>query len=94
MLHSMSFLITRRLVVELEHLQDRATFVVLPPPMSSRSPTFGLQSGCHTYRELVLDSKDLPQRDPVWRLAADSDSLDALGIAHPTFTSVNAAAWQ
>ena len=31
-LHSMSFLITRRLVVELEHLRDRAVFVVLPPP--------------------------------------------------------------
>ena len=31
-LHSMSFLVARRLVVEIEHLQDRATFVVLPPP--------------------------------------------------------------
>jgi len=32
LLHSMSFLITRRLVVEMEHLQDRARLVVLPPP--------------------------------------------------------------
>ncbi len=31
-LHSMSFLITRRLVVEMKHLRDKATIFVLPPP--------------------------------------------------------------
>lgn len=32
LLHSMSILITGRLVVEIEHLQEEANFVVLPPP--------------------------------------------------------------
>jgi len=32
LLHSASFLVTSRLVVEMRHLQDRADFVVLPPP--------------------------------------------------------------
>lgn len=37
-LHSMSFLVARRLVLEIEHLQDRATFVVLPPPCPLNVP--------------------------------------------------------
>jgi len=32
LLHSMSFLITRRLVVDIEHFRDRAELFVLPPP--------------------------------------------------------------
>jgi len=32
LLHTMSFVVTQRLVVEIEHLRDRATLVVLPPP--------------------------------------------------------------
>lgn len=32
LMQSMSFLITRRLVVEVDHLQDRVNLIVLPPP--------------------------------------------------------------
>ena len=32
LLHSMSILITGRLVVEIDHLQEKANFIVLPPP--------------------------------------------------------------
>lgn len=35
-LHSSSFVVTSRLVVELKHVQDRAKFVVLPPPCPLR----------------------------------------------------------
>lgn len=32
LLHSMSILITGRLVIEIDHLQEKANFIVLPPP--------------------------------------------------------------
>jgi len=45
LLHSMSFLVTRRLVVEMEHLRDHAVFVVLPPPCPMDVPPSDFTQG-------------------------------------------------
>jgi NTE family protein len=47
LLHSMSFLITRRLVVDIEHFSDRAELFVMPPPCPVSVPPhdFGQASG-------------------------------------------------
>lgn len=70
-LQSMSFLVTRRLVVEMEHLADRAVFLVLPPPCpldvppSDFSQSARLIEQSHDTTRRYLDTVDITRSPPV-----------------------------
>jgi NTE family protein len=70
-LQSMSFLVTRRLAIEMEHLRDRAVFMVLPPPCpldvppSDFSQAAKLIEASFETTSRYLDSVDVGASPPV-----------------------------
>jgi NTE family protein len=70
-LHSMSFLVTRRLVIEMEHLSDQAVFLVLPPPCPMDVPPSDftqaarLIQASHDTTGRYLDTVDVGVSPPV-----------------------------
>ncbi|GMQ84763.1 MAG: patatin-like phospholipase family protein [Acidimicrobiia bacterium] len=71
LLHSMSFLVTGRFVVEVGHLQERANLVVLPPPCPLNVPSHdfsqadALIAGSYETAGLYLDEVEATGLAPI-----------------------------